>query len=355
MFLFVFFGFFGQIVGISSFCVFAAFSFAANFVSQFFLFVPLLTFDERRIVAKRNFAIPCIKHENSDMQGQIEMIAKAASTSVDSTPKAKSVDLKISRPLSTTPSMRRATSTQTKKLDKDAKCVEKISMEYFLTCGLVPLLSKRWFRCVLFVLFALMLILSIISMQWIDTETDALTLVPDDSHIIDYDAAVEAGFGSVVFASVQFVVENRDFSEISTRDAVLSMADAFENDFESDSGTLLGEMTEWVVDFDIWMNNTFNISVDSVTDASEFYDYLQSFTNDSEHKEWDKYIIYDDDDNPTKVKATEVCFCVLCGKYIYIHIVNIVSVLLFFFELFSLKCCVNLCNQYLTDGQYLMN
>lgn len=48
-----------DIPGIRSFCVYAAWSFLANYALQFLLFVPLLVMDDRRIGKKKNFCCPC--------------------------------------------------------------------------------------------------------------------------------------------------------------------------------------------------------------------------------------------------------------------------------------------------------
>ena len=48
-----------DIPGVSSFCIYAACSFLANYVLQFLIFVPLMVIDDRRIRKKRNFCCPC--------------------------------------------------------------------------------------------------------------------------------------------------------------------------------------------------------------------------------------------------------------------------------------------------------
>ena len=48
-----------DISGIRSFCLYAAWSFLANYLLQFLLFVPLLVMDDRRIRKRKNFCCPC--------------------------------------------------------------------------------------------------------------------------------------------------------------------------------------------------------------------------------------------------------------------------------------------------------
>ena len=48
-------------------------------------------------------------------------------------------------------------------------------------------------------------------------------------------------------------------------------------------------------------------------DSTTYYDYLQIFANDTSNRAWDSEIVYDDDENPTKIVATRVgktCVCV---------------------------------------------
>merc|ERR1719162_284369 len=54
-----------DIPGIHAFCVYAAFSFLANYVMQFMLFVPLMVIDDRRIRRKGNFCCPCFQHKQT--------------------------------------------------------------------------------------------------------------------------------------------------------------------------------------------------------------------------------------------------------------------------------------------------
>ena len=254
-----------------------------NIVSQFFIFVPLLTYDERRVAAQRNFCCPCIVHENKEYD-----IDQIVNTVTDPTVQASKHDNEQS--------------------SSNIKFSQKMSIEYMLTHILVPLLSKRIFRIGIIVLFFGWFAASIFSLQYLDTETDTMKLVPDDSFLVDFRNTLESGYGDVVFSRIEFVVENRDFSDETARNQVLTMFDTFETSFQSDYGSMIGEFLQWVDDFDVWIQSTFNISVDNIDDPSTYYQYLQIFANDTAFKQWDSEIIYDDDDIPTKIKATRVEF-----------------------------------------------
>merc|ERR1711991_1157487 len=45
----------------------AAIAFTANYILQFFIFLPFLTFSQRRISAKRNVCICCYVHKDYDL------------------------------------------------------------------------------------------------------------------------------------------------------------------------------------------------------------------------------------------------------------------------------------------------
>ena len=202
-----------------------------------------------------------------------------------------------------TPSQGQSESTQTSR----HACLSKLSLEYVLIRGLVPILTKRIYRWIIIALFLIIFIVSIISLRWLDTESDPSNLVPDDSFTLDFLDVVEDAFGEFTFfGPVDFIVLNRDFSEETTRDDVITMINTFENSFTSQYGAIVGDLTQWVEPFDSWLNNTHGISVNDIDSSAEYYDYLQQFANDTEYKEWDSVIVYDDSDEPTKIQATKV-------------------------------------------------
>ena len=151
-------------------------------VIQFLIFVPLLTFDERRIEKRRNFCICCIKHEEK-FRANVEMIAKNSSEENinDNNNNTVSVDVTANSTNSTDninasgPQTNDLPASGQSKLKKN-NLLSKISMEYILINLLVPILIKRLYRIIIFCFFTTIFILSIISFRWIDTETDPTQL-----------------------------------------------------------------------------------------------------------------------------------------------------------------------------------
>ena len=280
-------------------------------VTQFLIFVPLLTYDQRRIVSKRNFVICCIKHEDAELQSKTENaieINKVKSYTVTRSPSASAPSPDGTETLETTTDAPEATATteatESVEVTFTTGWRHKLTAEYFLTWTVVPLLANRIFRVVMIVLFAGMLALSIVSLQWLNTETDLGSFVPDDSFVLDYLDALNDGFGTVSsFSTLFLVVENRDFSEAQTRAEVWDMIASFEAPFESDYATTIGDVTEWMGDFEDWINQTYGVSVGAVAQDGNYYEYLQLFTNTS-GREWADDIVLDDEENPSKIEAT---------------------------------------------------
>ena len=313
-------------------------------VSQFVVFVPMLVYDERRIKSKRNFCLCCIKHKQftpdfskarSTSVKAAEMMASYDNSRIDS-PSNKSIttnttttnnnnnnknndnDNNIIAPTMTdTISIDNTDNSTNRNRNRNTNTKDaflaKIKIEYVLTHYLVPILSRRLYRWIIIIIFLLLFTMSIISLQWLKTETDVTTLVPDDSFVLDYIDLQGKGFGAVTFSTLRFIIENRDFSENKTQIQVGDMIDIFENNFTSDIGEIYGSMSQWVDDFDMWLDDNHNITAKDIAilgDSEMYYDYLQSFANDSDYKTWDSEILYNYDDNDqdqaVAIKATTV-------------------------------------------------
>ena len=293
-------------------------------MSQLCIFVPLLTYDERRIASSRNFCICCIKHESYDYHKSIKMIefnriaTVAATRSVSRTP---SINPPMVANLGTSSTNENATevetaaevtlaATRTANINEHSATGWRrfVSIEYILMNGLVPILSNRIARIVIYLCFGGIFAASLSSFSSVNTETDVTKLVPDDSHIIDYLDALHDAFGEISFANVEIIIENRDFSDSQTRDDVRNMIDEFDAPFTSDYGYFIGEISQWMTEFDDWIAQTFNdsnMTADDVED--EYYQLLQEFIDSEVGIQWKDKIIFDDDDNPTKIVATNVC------------------------------------------------
>lgn len=325
-------------------------------MTQLCIFVPILTLDERRIAASRNFLIWCFKHKNhkkhngakktsmhrqSNLQQQIQAVGAVSpglatpnepGTPRDHTPRditlpdpedapnmavtpVKQIDID-EEPTSIVsiqiidpnedpfqPANKKETGKNKMQHGRCNSCLSKFSMDYILVDVLVPILTNRTYRIIIYLLFTCAFIASILSFESINTETDETLLLPDNSFITKFLNVLADGFGQST-AGVEMVVKNRDFSEFDTRQDVLAMINAFTNDFHSQSGAYSPQMTEWVTPFDYWLNSTYNISVNSLT-QQEYYGLLKQFSNTTGYQQWQDSIIYDNYQSPTEIVATK--------------------------------------------------
>lgn len=217
----------------------------------------------------------------------------------------------------TTPDLGLPTTQDTKNSNKESNSTNSgkntkngigqyFSFQVLIMKGLIPILGNKIGRIIIYVFFSVILIASAISLQWINTNADSTRLVPDDSFIIDFFDALDDGFGAVAFGEINFVIENRDFSDSTTMTQVHNMINAFETNFSSKYCAVVGDISQWLTDFEEWVENSTNVDIYSI-DSATYYDYLQIFANDSENRAWDSEIVYDNDEQPTKIVATRVC------------------------------------------------
>eukprot|EP01084_Bolivina_argentea_P008424 15777_1 len=236
---------------ISSFCMFAAWCFLANYILQFLIFVPLMVYDEKRVLKQNNFCCPCcIHHENVNN-------------------------------------------------NDDKKCTNKFKMEYFTNKCIIPILSKTLFRWIIIILFFIILGGSIFAYFNLSTESDDTKIVPDDSYVLDYIEILKDNFGTSRVHDLNIIILNQDISRKEERDDIYGMINALEQ--ESDA---IGHVQQWLTPFTDWMK--MNKNVTNVNDLSRtiFYSYLQQFANDTTYTAWDSEIIYNDFHTPTEIKAT---------------------------------------------------
>ena len=73
---------------------------------------------------------------------------------------------------------------------------------------------------------------------------------------------------------------------------------------------LAENVSHWLDDFEFYVGAEFNLTLDDISDSTDFYTYLQQFGNDTTYgfAEWQVGIIYDDDEAPTKLEATRFEF-----------------------------------------------
>ena len=277
-------------------------------VSQLLIFVPFLVLDERRLVAKKNSCCPCcITHEDRDLtkQGMDEIHKAIQLRGTSDASKETTPDLGLPTTQDTKNSNKESNSTNSGKNTKNG-IGQYFSFQVLIMKGLIPILGNKIGRIIIYVFFSVILIASAISLQWINTNADSTRLVPDDSFIIDFFDALDDGFGAVAFGEINFVIENRDFSDSTTMTQVHNMINAFETNFSSKYCAVVGDISQWLTDFEEWVENSTNVDIYSI-DSATYYDYLQIFANDSENRAWDSEIVYDNDEQPTKIVATRVC------------------------------------------------
>ena len=316
--------------------------FAFILVSQFIIFVPLLTLDQRRIGSNRNCFLCCIQHDTSEAESQAQTIIElqngpsassratpasapsigAAGGASVSSPKGAEIIIKnpdgVDTPRSEAGS---AVIKRTFTVESAASCTreipdtkpeaktnvvfQKLTVEYFLNHVLVPLLSNRMFRFSVIFVFAAALAGSIVSLQWLDTQSDLGKLVPDDSFILDY-ADAQGAFGTIRSAdTISLVIENRDFSQKQTRQQVFDLIDAFEAPLESKYVRIVGDVRQWVDPFEDWVEQVYNLSVSQLTGEDLYYSLLREFTHTA-GREWEGSIVFNDDFEPKKIAATRV-------------------------------------------------
>ena len=275
--------------GVQAFCAVAAFSFSANYILQFLIFLPLFALDEKRKLSKRNFCCCCIKHEDYQDEKEEKLEAGAVDTDTDD------------------------------KSEEKKKFSVECLREYTSVLGLVtkiviPSLSKRIYRFGIAFGFIIIFVLSLVGLQFLKVESDSSRLVPDTSYVIDYLDLSDDAFESSSIVVVDIVLNDLDFSEKEIRDAIFSMItdiETFDKEYKDNGDTetafIIGNIDEWLTDFVQFINDTnYNesgITIDDL-DSTEFYQQLKVFANTTQYVEWANEIIYDDYDNPTKISAT---------------------------------------------------
>ena len=245
--------------GISSFCIYAAWSFVANYILQFLLFVPLMVIDDRRIRKKRNFCCPCCcGHGGIDVDVQdlkVENMSPSKSTN--------SVDVSS------------GSAMQTEVSKKDS----------WLAIVLLPLMTRRIIRWLIIILFLCTLSGSMYVIPSVKAGSSPKNIVPDDSMILDfYDTLDTVWSGTTVFEQ-DVIIQNQDFSDIAVRDNVYELMAHLEAHDDA-----LNAVANWLDEFASFLNAT-GQDMDTM-DSSEFYSELQSFSNGTG---WESAIIYDDD------------------------------------------------------------
>ena len=188
----------------------------------------------------------------------------------------------------------------------DGSFLKKISILSMMKYGVVPILRKRLHRLIIIVVFIILVIVGSISIQWLSTESESTRFLPDDSFAITYLEDLDIVFPSSSRAEISIILEDIDISDETLRNNVYSMIDGFES-FSTDDAYVIGEVEQWLDDFSDYVNENYNnATLEDLDDNSdEFYGALQAFANDSRYAQWRDELLYDDDENPSKIRATK--------------------------------------------------
>ena len=211
-----------DISGVSSFCIYAACSFLANYVLQFLIFVPLMVIDDRRIRKKRNSCCPCCCGYDDAEKAMVNI--QSAGSSV--------------------PSNSRSSMTTSSELHIEPQ-------SSILSKVLLPVMTRRIPRLLIITLFLCTLSASIYVIPSIRTESVAQNYVPDDSMILDFLETLDRVYSGDYVRGLDVVIKDQDFSDIAVRDTVYGlMADLEAQD------DALGAVSNWLDEFELFLNET---------------------------------------------------------------------------------------------------
>lgn len=243
--------------------------------------------DEKRKLAKRNACCCCIRHDKISSSKEVN---------------------------DTTPTI---TENIKKNDDEFSTWYSKCTIKYLIEVGLTKLLSRRLNRLVIIVVFLGLFAVSIVSLQWLKTDSDIARFVPDDSYVLAYVDEYENAYGNVFRSRFACIILDEDFSDSTVRDNIKSMI----NDFDSYSykeSYIINGVDNWLEEFELYINQTYNytITIDDIAaqGANVFYSELQLFTNTTTYGKWKDEIVYDDDNDPTYIKATKFSMIVAKPK-----------------------------------------
>ena len=277
--------------GVTAFCIYAAWSFVANYILQFLVFVPLMVMDDRRIRNKKNFCCPCLC-EHSDTT-KVSQVAELVSVHSSVTNANQTGDAGTSA--ATRETMDSTTSMDhSQELQSVPDTAVSQPKDSWLAILLLPLMTRRITRWLIIFLFLCTLSVSLYFIPSIETGSEPETYVPDDSVILEVVETQDTLWSGAKIIEQDIVIKNQDFSDIAVRDNVHRLI----SDLESQDDAL-NAVENWLDEFESFLNET-GQDIDSL-DSTIFYSELQSFCNGTR---WESEIIYDDALNPTKIEMT---------------------------------------------------
>merc|ERR1719433_959317 len=114
--------------------------------------------------------------------------------------------------------------------------------------------------------------------------------------ILDFVEIQDALWSRSDVVEQDIVMKQQDFSQIAVRDTVYEMM----ADLESQDDAL-DAVTNWLDEFELFLNETGLDLNDDALDSTAFYSELQAFSNGTY---WDSEIVYDDPLSPTLIEST---------------------------------------------------
>ena len=266
-----------DIPAISSLCVYAGCSFLANYVLQFLLFVPFMVIDSHRIRSSRNAWTPCFyRHSTVTVEVEIPDV-------IDINPDDN-------------PSPSTAIGTLTPTCNGTSSSTQSEVTDSYLSAILLPVMTKRVSRWAVILTFCITLSLSIYAIPQLSIGGDPENYFPDDSPALHSIEVISTIWNGAKFVEHDIVMKQQDFSQIAVRDTVYELM----ADLESQDDAL-DAVTNWLDEFELFLNETGLDLNDDALDSTAFYSELQAFSNGTY---WDSEIVYDDPLSPTLIELT---------------------------------------------------
>ena len=226
-----------DVPAVTSLCVYAGWSFLANYVLQFLFFVPFIVLDDHRIRSRRNFCCPFYRHKRV----KVEVPEMDTADTPNSAPKATN----------------RGNGSNS---SKDSYLLKLLS----------PIMTRRATRCLVIISFLCTFTVSIFAVPKLHIGGDAKSYFPDDSPALDFLYVVEEVMDGTKSIVLDVIIEHQDLSDIAVRDNVYELM----ADLESQDDAL-DAVTNWLDEFEFFLNET-GQDMDTM-DSSQFHSESQLF------------------------------------------------------------------------------
>ena len=342
------------IPGISAFCTFSAFCFFADYLLQLFLFVPFLAYDQRRIINYGNVCICCISHNPTPSNNEIVTVqnsngyTKTPATEIDEefnqdeddtngemkimTENTMSIELSpanYERKYNPTIEMQNDTdfddnefsvdlehesthqSLKKRSVVKGMSVISVISLNRVISMEItydetqdefhaigcfgkiflntmLAVLTKNFIRIIIIIVTFLVCAASICGLLNVEADINLNTLFPDDSFLLDYFNVLDTMFPSKFVSQTYFMIKDIDLYDDAERNELYDYIDNLDNMTD----IAITNVDHWLDEYDLWLMQTINETIDDFDMKQTFYDYLIQFTDDGAHRKWKSEIVY---------------------------------------------------------------